>query len=408
MADQQNLYGTREAHPYADLWPLLPDDELKRLADDIRVHGLREPVWLHPDGRIVDGRNRWRACLLAGVEPTTRVYQGAEEGLLPFLVSLNMARRHMDESQRSMVAAKIAKLPVGANQHGITSGEGVSIDTPSLGQAAELMNVGRASAARAKKVQESAVPELVEAVESGRVSVSAAAGLVQAPVEEQRRVAEVSKTADYKEKQAAIQEARARIDVARVSDEQSRTLWRDELPARVQPPEGKFSCIVIDPPWPMQKIEREERPDQGRELDYPVMSLDQIANENLVPVRTLAADDCHIYLWVTHKFLPAGMDLLEAWGFRYQCVMTWRKNVGITPFSWMYDTEHVLFGRRGDLKLERLGLRLSFEAPVQGHSAKPDVFYERVIEASPGPRVEMFSRRARKGFTVWGNEVANV
>lgn len=401
MADQQNLYGTREAHPYADLWPLLPDDELKRLADDIRVHGLREPVWLHPDGRIVDGRNRYRACLLAEVTPTTRIYQGTEEELLPFLVSLNMARRHMDESQRAMVARKIANLGRGRPSNSVNS------QNISQSVAAKMMNVSEWSVNKANKVGEEAAPELVEAVESGRVTVSAAAGLVHAPVEEQRRVAEISKTATYKEKQAAIQEARARIDVARADDERDRTLWQTELPARVAPPEGKFSCIVIDPPWPMQKIEREERPNQGVQLDYPVMSLDQIADENLVPVRTLAADNAHIYLWVTHKYLPAGMDLIEAWGFRYQCVMTWRKNVGITPFSWMYDTEHVLFGRRGDLKLQRLGLRLSFEAPVQGHSAKPDVFYERVTQATPGPRLEMFARRPREGFTVWGNEVTD-
>lgn len=407
MADLQNLYGTRKAHPYANLWPLLPDDELKRLADDIRVHGLREPVWLHPDGRIVDGRNRWRACLLAGVEPDTRVYQGAEEELLPFLISLNMARRHMDGTQRAAVAEKIANIGRGGDRRSEDFKTAIAVSV-SDSDAAKLMNVSEDSIQRARKVREQGAPELYEAMSEGHISASAAAGLVQAPIEEQRRVAEVSKTADYKEKQAAIQEARARIDVARVSDEHTRTLWQSELPTRVKPPEGKFSCIVIDPPWPMQKIEREERPDQGRELDYPVMSLDQIADENLVPVRTLAADDCHIYLWVTHKFLPAGMDLLEAWGFRYQCVMTWRKNVGITPFSWMYDTEHVLFGRRGDLKLDRLGLRLSFDAPVQGHSAKPDVFYERVIQATPGPRVEMFSRRPREGFTVWGNEVTDV
>jgi N6-adenosine-specific RNA methylase IME4 len=178
--------------------------------------------------------------------------------------------------------------------------------------------------------------------------------------------------------------------------------------APVPPPPGKYQCIVIDPPWPMQKIERDERPNQGVQLDYPVMTLDDIADEQHVPVRTLAADDCHIYLWVTHKFLPAGLNLLEGWGFNYQCVMTWRKNVGITPFSWMYDTEHVLFGRRGNLPLQRLGMRLSFEAPVRGHSVKPDVFYERVLEATPGPRVEMFARRNRDGFTAWGNEVADV
>lgn len=178
----------------------------------------------------------------------------------------------------------------------------------------------------------------------------------------------------------------------------------EPVPEPVPLPDGKFSCIVSDPPWPMQKIERNERPAQGVALDYPVMSLEDIA---ALPVGDLAADDCHLYLWVTHKFLPAGLDLLDGWGFRYQCVMTWRKNVGITPFSWMYDTEHVIFARRGSLPLTRLGLRLSFEAPVAGHSVKPDVFYERVVSASPGPRLEMFSRRKRDGFEAWGNEVAD-
>jgi N6-adenosine-specific RNA methylase IME4 len=169
-------------------------------------------------------------------------------------------------------------------------------------------------------------------------------------------------------------------------------------------PEGKYRCIVIDPPWPMQKIERETRPDQGVALDYPVMSLDEIG---ALPVRDLAVDDgCHVYLWVTHKFLPAGLDLFETWGVAYQCVMTWVKNVGITPFSWMYDTEHVLFGRIGSLQLERLGLRLSFHAPTAGHSVKPDAFYELIQFASPGPRLDMFARRPRDGFDVWGNEVA--
>lgn len=170
------------------------------------------------------------------------------------------------------------------------------------------------------------------------------------------------------------------------------------------PPSGRYRCIVIDPPWPVEKIERETRPDQGIALDYPTMSLDEIA---ALPVPDLADPaGCHIYLWVTHKFLPVGMDLFEQWGARYQCLMTWRKNVGITPFSWMYDTEHVLFGRIGTLKLEQLGLRLSFEAPVTRHSAKPDVFYDRVVKASPDPRLELFARQPRDGFLTWGNEVA--
>jgi N6-adenosine-specific RNA methylase IME4 len=212
----------------------------------------------------------------------------------------------------------------------------------------------------------------------------------------------------------------------------------------VQPPPGKHRCVVIDPPWPMQKIERDERPNQGQSLDYPTMpvfclepscspadeyseakrapcyeyALDQDDTDECPPCNSiecvvghalggLAHDDAHIYLWVTHKFMPDGLELLRQWGFNYQCVMTWRKNVGITPYSWMYDTEHVLFGRRGNLPLDRLGLRLSFDAPTQGHSVKPDVFYDRVREASLGPRVDMFPGVKHDGFEPWGLEASH-
>jgi N6-adenosine-specific RNA methylase IME4 len=170
-------------------------------------------------------------------------------------------------------------------------------------------------------------------------------------------------------------------------------------------PTGKYAAIVIDPPWPVQKIVREERPNQHESLDYPVMSLEEIA---ALPVPALADDiGCHLYLWVTHKFLPAGLQLVEAWGFRYQCLMTWVKPTGMTPYSWMYNTEHVIFARRGSLDLARMGLKLSFEAPVTRHSEKPQIFYDRVVAASPGPRLEMFARSPREGFFVWGNEVAH-
>lgn len=169
-------------------------------------------------------------------------------------------------------------------------------------------------------------------------------------------------------------------------------------------PSTAYRCLVIDPPWPVEKIIRDVRTVQSWALDYATMSLQEI---EALPIPTLAEPDgCHVYLWVTHHFLPAGLGLFEAWGVRYQCSLTWGKNVGITPFSWMYDTEHVLFGRIGSLDLLRQGLRLLFQAPVVGHSVKPDVFYERVREASPGPRLEMFARQAHEGFEPWGAEAA--
>lgn len=211
----------------------------------------------------------------------------------------------------------------------------------------------------------------------------------------------------FEQKIAEIKDQQEELTSKKFLAEAKQELARLRVPesATTPPlPPNKYRCIVIDPPWPMKKIEREERPNQGVELDYPTMSLEEI---EALPVGEMADESgCHLYLWVTQKYLPTGLELVEKWGFHYQCLMTWRKNVGITPYSWMYDTEHVIFARRGNLPLDRLGLRLSFDAPVNGHSVKPDTFFiERVIPASPGPRLEMFARKQRDGFEVWGNEV---
>ncbi|GAH85230.1 unnamed protein product, partial [marine sediment metagenome] len=133
-------------------------------------------------------------------------------------------------------------------------------------------------------------------------------------------------------------------------------------------PEKIFSCIVVDPPWPVKKIEREERPNQGPNLDYATMTIKEIGN---LPIKKLADQDgCHIYLWTTHKYLPSALEIFKNWGVKYQCLLTWVKPTGMTPFTWMYNTEQVLFGRIGDLDLEKYGIKLSFEAPTREHSRK--------------------------------------
>jgi hypothetical protein len=200
VADLQDLYGTRQAHPYADIFPLLPEAELKALADDVAAHGLREPIWLHRDGRIIDGRNRYRACELAGVEPEYRTYQGDDAGLLGFVVSLNLHRRHLDVGQRAMIADTLANMQQGARTDLVEfstkspADDDLFGDAPqpepaalaiSQSQAAALMNVSRESVVMARKVREQGVPELAEKVVAGKASVSAAAAIAEASKEEQ-------------------------------------------------------------------------------------------------------------------------------------------------------------------------------------------------------------------------------
>lgn len=166
-------------------------------------------------------------------------------------------------------------------------------------------------------------------------------------------------------------------------------------------PNKQYRTIVIDPPWPMEKILRDERLKQT-DFDYPTL---EIAEITTLPVNKMAVSDgCHVYLWTTQKFLPVAFEVLMSWGAEYQCLMTWVKNVGFTPFSWMYSTEHCLFGHIGALPLLKLGMRLDFQAKVREHSRKPDEFYNLVRQASPEPRLDMFSREKREGFEQYGNE----
>jgi ParB-like chromosome segregation protein Spo0J len=159
-------------HPLADIFPLIEGAEFEELVADIEAHGLREPVVVFED-MILDGRNRARACKAAGIEPTFIVYQGDDP--VSYVVSLNLHRRHLSESQRAMVAAKLATLKRGDNQHS-------PIGETSQARAAQLLNVGKRSVERAAEVRDHGAAELVQAVERGDVSVTAAADVATLPV----------------------------------------------------------------------------------------------------------------------------------------------------------------------------------------------------------------------------------
>lgn len=93
-----------EVHPVADLFPMLGDEELQELAADIRERGLLQPIVLDTDGRILDGRNRYSACQLAGVEPQFVTYDGDDPS--GYALAVNINRRHLTQGQKAMIAAK--------------------------------------------------------------------------------------------------------------------------------------------------------------------------------------------------------------------------------------------------------------------------------------------------------------
>lgn len=171
-------------HPLANIFPLMAADEYVALKSDIRQYGLREAIWIL-DGQILDGRNRFKACQEVGVTPILKEYEGEDPAA--FVVSLNLKRRHLSESQRAMVAAKLANLENGVRADR-SSANLQSLPPVTQSEAASLLNVSPRSVATAKKVEEQAEPELVEAVANGQVSVSAAAMATALPREEQQAI----------------------------------------------------------------------------------------------------------------------------------------------------------------------------------------------------------------------------
>ena len=137
-----------------------------------------------------------------------------------------------------------------------------------------------------------------------------------------------------------------------------------------------YATVLADPPWPMAQKEL-----CSRGTGHPLMPLAAIC---ALPVLELVTADAHLWLWVTNAALPGGRPVMDAWGFSYRSCLTWIKpRVGVGQYL-RNPTEHLLFGIGG-------------RAPEEQHA---------VIErCSPGPYLELFARRRRPGWHVWGNEV---
>jgi hypothetical protein len=229
-------------HPAAEIFPVMDEAAFEALIADIAAHGQREPI-LILDGQVIDGRHRLRACEQLGLEPLVRQVSAGEGDPFGLVISLNLHRRHLNESQRALVASRLANLPLGSNQH-------AQVCAPSQEGAAALLGVSRRSVQHARTVAETGSAELVQAVAAGDVSVSTAAHLARLPADTQREV--LAKTPE--EIRAIAREVKTRIKEAGVCGPSAVKIF-DQVAAD-RDLSGLEQCAVVelikaeDPPLP--------------------------------------------------------------------------------------------------------------------------------------------------------------
>lgn len=188
-------------HEYANLFPMLQGEPLEALKQDIRDYGVREPI-VFLDGAILDGRNRYMCARDLGIVYPRVEFVGSDP--LSHVISHNLHRRHLNEAQRSMVAKKVSNMRRGERTDLEPS---ANLRKVSQADAAKLLNVSERSVWSAGKVHDQGAPELIDAVEQGDVSVSAAAEVSSLPELEQSEIVALGPAA-VKEAAKDIREGR--------------------------------------------------------------------------------------------------------------------------------------------------------------------------------------------------------
>jgi N6-adenosine-specific RNA methylase IME4 len=390
----------RKYHEVANIFPLMTGAEYDALKADIAEHGLREPIWLHPDGSIIDGRNRHRACVELGIEPNFETWNG-NGSLVAFVVSLNLHRRHLDAGQRAMIGlrvkgeiakeiaiekadkgrAAIEKRWYGPNTEdtggllfedsdreniGFVQMDKTYIqdaDRDARSEAATVMSVSSGTMARAEQVAKHA-PELAAKVASGEMKLNAAYREVQ-----------------HQQKQQA-----------------------PPLPT------NKYRVWYADPPWHYGNSGAIGDSDNyGRaERHYPTMTIAELCTLG-TEIKAQSEDDAVLFMWVTSPLLEECFEVIRAWGFKYKTSFVWDK---IGHNYGHYNSvrhEFLLVCTRGSCTPDEKKLYDSVVSIDKSdkHSEKPEEF-RRIIDDlyTWGGRIELFARTPADGWDAGGNEAA--
>ena len=438
------------------------NEDIAWLVEEIGKSGWIKPLKVNDKNVIISGHSRWKAAQMLGITVIDAfiVHYDTEEAELEELLLENLYRiktteqRVREAEQWKAIERARAKARQATNTGGSNPQLQVNLPEAERGQSREAIatRVGIGSGStyeRAAKVVQAIDDAAARGDEKTAVglktvlneSVDGATKLLKTSEEIRTRALEKIASGEEKKATRAIQAAK-REEVK----EHLETVAAQE----VEQSTGLYDVLVIDPPWPTQKIERDERPNQVI-MDYPTLDVwcqeieiggsfggedayratclvhedvdfdldDDGGRINERPhlcasiecqvgdiVTHHTADDCHVWIWSTQKYLPAALSLLETWDLTYVCTFVWHKPGGFQVARLpQYNCEFAIYARKGSpMFLDTKAFFTCFEAPRGAHSEKPQAFYDTVRQVTAGRRLDLFNRRFIDGFTGWGQE----
>lgn len=370
-------------------------EDLCRSIEDV---GLLQPIVVTPEGELVAGRRRVEAFKRLGkTDIPATVVKNLDDAvkLLKAERDENVCRMDFTPTEAVALAMELEKLERPKAKERADEGRKEGGKTAGRGRQKEEKVGGNLPQSNGKPHENKTREKVAAAVGMSGKTYEKAKAVVEAAKKEPERFAAVQEKMD---ETGNVEAAFREIKEAAREERRAENRAKVEQTGIIE--DAKFATIVIDPPWDWGDEGDVDQLGRARPT-YATMPLDELKQ---LEVAKYADVDCHLYLWITNRSLPKGFALLEAWGFRYVTCLTWCKpHFGMGNY-FRGQTEHILFGVKGSQQLKRKNVGTCFTAArgPGGHSSKPDEFYELVESCSPGPFLEMFSRRGRNGWTAWG------
>jgi N6-adenosine-specific RNA methylase IME4 len=347
------------------LVPPLPAPELRALREDIRDHGIQEPLAITAGGVVLDGHQRLQLADELELE-TVPVRIAKPRDQVEYILRAALLRRQLAPAQRAAIVAELAGF-----EH------------------------QRQRAAARKRANLRRGPDVAKLpLRAGRTCEWVAEQAGVSP----RTATNVITVRDHDpELFAAVKAGTLGADVA------ARRVRRKQRDAALSPPpplpEGPFDLIYGDPPWQMGNPDGPWAP----EAHYPTLALEEIKT-----LAVPAAENAFLALWAVTSLLPQAFEVIAAWGFEFKSALIWEKP-SIKLGIWARNKhETLLLARKGSFPPPEPEDRPDSVIKAKGgrHSQKPTVFYELLETMYPhAAKLELFARNTRPGWAAWGNEV---